>query len=100
VRYRGGGAVAATLTVSNPERLNVLDSAILDPTDNPPLCTQRNMNPGTTFWLNQWRSICTVSGPVTQGLYVVHVWSSGTGSGTGTTREGGTGFEAAGARRP
>jgi hypothetical protein len=40
------------------------------------------MNPGTTFWLNQWRSICTVSGPVTQGLYVVHVWSSGTGSGT------------------
>jgi enoyl-CoA hydratase/carnithine racemase len=30
VAERGGGAVAATLTVSNPERLNVLDSAILE----------------------------------------------------------------------
>ncbi len=58
-----------------------VDATPQDPTDNPPLGCQLSVgaeqNPST--YKNQWRTIScpALSGPVTPGIYVLRVWTTG-----------------------
>jgi hypothetical protein len=61
------------------------DSTPQDPTDNPgvPSC-DLTMNPGAweSTYKNQWVTLCSVSGSITPGIWVLHVKTQGTGAGS------------------
>jgi hypothetical protein len=61
--------------------VHLVDNTPLDPTDNPvvPGCSW-SLNPDDgTFYMNQWRNLCTINGSLTPGIYIVHVTTTGTG---------------------
>jgi len=66
------------------------DSTPLDPTDNSvaPGCTSGpgrfdiNSEASSGTYENQWRALCSISGSVPAGIYVVRVWTTGDLGGT------------------
>jgi hypothetical protein len=66
------------------------DSTPLDPTDNAVItgCSSGtgafNISSGasSSTYKNQWRTLCTLSGSVAPGIYVVRVWTDGNDGGT------------------
>jgi hypothetical protein len=66
------------------------DSTPLDPTDNSvaPGCTSGpgrfdiNSEASSGTYENQWRTLCTISGSVPAGIYVLRVWTTGNLGGT------------------
>lgn len=51
-----------------------------DPTNNPAISgCSLDLEPNTGSHMNSWDNLCTVPGELTEGMYVLHVWSSGTG---------------------
>jgi Flp pilus assembly protein TadG len=66
------------------------DSTPLDPRDNPTITgcstgTGRfdiNSGASSSTYKNQWRTLCTLSGAVAPGIYVVRVWTTGEIGGT------------------
>ena len=85
-RYSPGGGSNPGLTTSF--QLHDIDSTPSDPTDNPVIagCSFDNLPPdkfpSSSWYKNTWRDMCTISGSITPGTYVLHVWTSGNGSGT------------------
>ena len=74
--------------VTTSFQLHAVDSTPHDPTDNPPIsgCSFNNLPPdrypSNSYYKNRWRTLCTLRGQVTPGIYVLHVSTSGTGAGT------------------
>ena len=73
--------------VTTSFQLHMVDSTPSDPTDNPPIAgCSWSLNPdssdGPGDFINEWRTLCTLAGAVTPGVYVLHVESTGIGSGT------------------
>jgi hypothetical protein len=68
-------------------QLHEVDTSPSDPTNNPPIggCAMDldpDIDPGVASpETNQWTTLCSVGSP-TPGIYMLHVWSSGEGSGT------------------
>jgi hypothetical protein len=66
------------------------DSTPLDPTDNVAIsgCTTGtgrfdiNSESSSGTYENQWRTLCTLSGSISPGIYVVRVWTTGNLGGT------------------
>jgi hypothetical protein len=66
------------------------DSTPLDPTDNSaaPGCTSGpgrfdiNSEASSGTYENQWRTLCSISGSVPSGIYVLRVWTTGNLGGT------------------
>ena len=68
-------------------QLHSVDSTPSDPTDNPPIAgcgwtLPQDTSDDSGDYVNEWQTLCTLPGSVTPGIYVLHVWSSSTGSGT------------------
>jgi hypothetical protein len=67
-------------------QLHDVDTSPSDPTNNPTIggCAMDldpNLDPSSSPEKNAWTLLCTIGSP-TPGLYMLHVWSSGEGSGT------------------
>lgn len=68
-------------------QLHQVDATPQDPTDNPAVagCSWTlgpDPYPSSSPYKNTWRTLCNLSGSVTPGLWILHVWTSGTGSGS------------------
>ena len=63
--------------------LYLVDDSPLDPTDNAGkglLACSWSLEPNDgTFYMNAWRPLCTLGGPLTAGIYVLHVDTTGSG---------------------
>jgi hypothetical protein len=62
-----------------------VDVTPLDPTDNPPVAGcgwTIGSNSGASTYKNQWRTLCSLGGSLTPGVYVLRVWTSGNIGGT------------------
>lgn len=71
-----------TFTSSGPTTnytLNMVDATPLDPTDNPVIggCSWSLPPNAGAPYKNQWVTLCSLSGSLTPGIYVLHVWTSG-----------------------
>jgi hypothetical protein len=67
-------------------QLHDVDTSPHDPTNNPSIggCSMSlspNLDPSSSPEKNAWTQLCAI-GTTTEGLYMLHVWSSGIGSGT------------------
>ncbi len=67
-------------------RMYRFDDTPLDPTNNPTIsgCPTMSIASGASSgtYRNQWRPLCSISGSVAPGIYVVRVWSTGNDGGT------------------
>jgi Flp pilus assembly protein TadG len=94
-RYSPGGG--GNPGVTTHYEVHQVDTTPNDPTDNQAIGGCRwTIPPGANplTYRNQWRTLCTLNGPVTEGIYVLHIWTTGNGSGTNqyslaATRSGG-----------
>ncbi len=71
----GGGGPITNYT------FHMVDDTPHDPTNNPMVsgCSwSLNPNDGN-FYRDRWRTLCSLNGSLTPGIYVLHVWTSGTG---------------------
>ena len=83
-RFNPGGA--GNPGVTTHFQLHDVDTSPSDPTDNPSLggCSfdlTPNVDPSSSPQKNAWSTLCSIGSP-TPGLYMLHVWSSGVGSGS------------------
>jgi hypothetical protein len=73
--FGGSGGPTTNFTVHS------VDTTPLDPTDNPavPGCSWSLAPNDGTFYMNEWRNLCSIGGSLTPGIYVLHVTTTGTG---------------------
>ncbi len=74
--------------------LHEVDTSPSDPTNNPAIsgCAMEvspNLVPSSSPEKNAWTTLCSIGNP-TPGIYMLHVWSSGEGSGTNQYSVGAT----------
>ena len=59
--------------------LHMVDTTPLDPTDNPAISGCSSSYAPATGPQDQWETLCSLSGSITPGIYVLHVDTSGSG---------------------
>jgi len=69
--------------VTTHYQLYDVDTTPYDPTDNNPIAgCSLDLPPNQGTYENTWDNLCTVPGGLTEGTYVLHVWTSGDGIGS------------------